>query len=65
MRVRRRPGGKGCGIQGQNRETEGEIAPLNAIRAEMMKSENKKISLSDPDARSMATGGKGTQLCVG
>src|ERR1700746_1674515 len=32
-----------------------EVARLNAIDAEMMKSEDKQISLSDPDARSMAT----------
>ena len=32
-----------------------EIARLGAIGAEMMKSEDKQISLTDPDARSMAT----------
>ena len=32
-----------------------EIARLNAINAEMMKSEDKQISLTDPDALSMAT----------
>ena len=37
-----------------------EIARLNAINAEMMKSEDKQISLTDPDARSMATSGKDT-----
>ena len=35
-----------------------EITRLNAIDAEMMKSEDKQISLTDPDARSMATSGK-------
>jgi transposase len=35
-----------------------EIVRLNAINAEMMKSEDKQISLTDPDARSMATSGK-------
>ena len=37
-----------------------EVARLNAINAEMMKSEDKQISLTDPDARSMATIGKDT-----
>jgi len=32
-----------------------EIARLNAINAELMKCEDKQISLTDPDARSMAT----------
>src|SRR5262249_31626756 len=35
---------------------------LNAINAEMMKSEDKQISLTDPDARSMATSGKDTGI---
>jgi transposase len=35
-----------------------EIVRLNAINAEMMKSEDKQVSLTDPDARSMATSGK-------
>src|SRR3974390_2783602 len=39
-----------------------EIVRLNAINAEMMKSEDKQISLSDPDARSMATSGKDTGI---
>src|SRR6201982_1181218 len=39
-----------------------EVARLNAIDAEMMKSEDKQISLSDPDARSMATSGKDTGI---
>ena len=34
-----------------------EVARLSAIKAEMMKSEDKQISLTDPDARSMATSG--------
>jgi transposase len=37
-----------------------EITRLNAINSEMMKSDDKQISLTDPDARSMATSGKGT-----
>jgi transposase len=39
-----------------------EVARLNAINAEMMKSEDKQISLTDPDARSMATSGKDTGI---
>ena len=39
-----------------------EITRLNAIDAEMMKSEDKQISLTDPDARSMATSGKDTEI---
>ena len=38
------------------------IVRLNAINAEMMKSEDKQISLTDPDARSMATSGKDTGI---
>ena len=39
-----------------------EIERLNAINAELMKSEDKQISLTDPDARSMATSGKDTGI---
>jgi transposase len=39
-----------------------EIVRLNEINAEMMKSEDKQISLTDPDARSMATSGKDTGI---
>jgi transposase len=39
-----------------------EIVRLNAINAEMTKSEDKQVSLTDPDARSMATSGKGTGI---
>ncbi len=39
-----------------------EIARLDAISAELMKSEDKQISLTDPDARSMATSGKDTEI---
>jgi len=38
------------------------IVRLNAINVEMMKSEDKQISLSDPDTRSMATSGKDTGI---
>ena len=39
-----------------------EIARLNTIDGEMMMSEDKQISLTDPDARSMATSGKDTGI---
>ncbi len=39
-----------------------EIVRLNEINAEMMKSEDKQVSLTDPDARSMATSGKDTGI---
>ena len=39
-----------------------EIARLNEINEQMMKSEDKQISLTDPDARSMATSGKDTGI---
>ena len=39
-----------------------ETKRLNAINAEMQKSEDKQISLTDPDARSMATSGKDTGI---
>ena len=39
-----------------------EIVRLNAINVEMMRSEDRQISLTDPDARSMATSGKDTGI---
>jgi transposase len=39
-----------------------EIARLNAINTQMEQSEDKQISLTDPDARSMATSGKDTGI---
>jgi transposase len=39
-----------------------EIVHLNEINARMMASEDKQISLTDPDARSMATSGKDTGI---
>ena len=39
-----------------------EIVRLNAINEQMMKSEDRQISLTDPDARSMATSGKDTGI---
>src|ERR1700730_4247194 len=39
-----------------------EIQRLNALTAQMMKTEDKQISLTDPDARSMATSGRGSGI---
>ena len=39
-----------------------EIERLNALNAQMMASEDQQISLTDPDARSMATSGKGSGI---
>jgi hypothetical protein len=39
-----------------------EIQRLNALNAEMMQSEDKQISLTDCDARSMATNGRGSGM---
>ena len=39
-----------------------EIVRLNAINTQMMQCEDKQISLTDPDARSMATSGKDTGI---
>ena len=39
-----------------------EIVRLNAINTEMLASEDKQVSLTDPDARSMATSGKDTGI---
>ena len=39
-----------------------EVARLSTINAEMMKSEDKQISLTDQDGRSMATSGKDTGI---
>lgn len=39
-----------------------EIERLNVINAEMLSSEDKQISLTDPDARSMATSGRDTGI---
>jgi transposase len=39
-----------------------EIVRLNEINERMMRSEDKQISLTDPDARSMATSGKDTGI---
>jgi hypothetical protein len=39
-----------------------EIERLNALNARMMASDDKQISLTDPDARSMATSGRGSGI---
>ena len=39
-----------------------EIQRLNALNAQMMQAEDKQISLTDPDARSMATSGRGSGI---
>jgi hypothetical protein len=39
-----------------------EVARLTAIKEEMMQSEDKQVSLTDPDARAMATSGKDTGI---
>jgi hypothetical protein len=39
-----------------------EIVRLNAINTEMMESEDRQISLTDADARSMATSGKDNDI---
>src|SRR5262245_29711987 len=39
-----------------------EIVRLNEIKARMLTSEDKQVSLTDPDARSMATSGKDTGI---
>src|SRR5690349_3986705 len=49
-------------LKGKIEKLKEEIVRLNAINVEMMKSEDKQISLSDPDARSMATSGKDTGI---
>jgi transposase len=39
-----------------------EIRRLNDLNAQMMRTEDKQISLTDPDARSMATSGRGSGM---
>jgi transposase len=39
-----------------------EIQRLNALNAQMMQTDDKQISLTDPDARSMATSGRGSGM---
>jgi hypothetical protein len=56
------PEAKVSRLKGKIEKLKEEIVRLNAINAEMMKSEDKQISLTDPDARSMATSGKDTGI---
>src|SRR5246500_5530439 len=56
------PEAKVARLKGKIEKLKEETARLNAINAEMMKSEDKQISLTDPDARSMATSGKDTGI---
>jgi transposase len=56
------PEAKVARLKGKIEKLKEEIVRLNAINAEMMKSEDKQISLIDPDARSMATSGKDTGI---
>src|SRR5271169_3116315 len=56
------PEAKVARLKGKIEKLKEEIVRLNAINTEMMKSEDKQISLSDPDARSMATSGKDTGI---
>src|SRR6201993_629008 len=39
-----------------------EIQRLNTLNTQMMQTEDKQISLTDPDARSMATSGRGSGM---
>jgi transposase len=56
------PEAKVARLKGKIEKLKEEIIRLNAINAEMMKSEDNQISLTDPDARSMATSGKDTGI---
>jgi transposase len=56
------PEAKVARLRGKIEKLKEEIVRLNVINAEMMRSEDKQISLTDPDARSMATSGKDTGI---
>src|SRR5215510_7507595 len=56
------PEAKVARLKGKIEKLKEETVRLNAINAAMMKSEDKQISLTDPDARSMATSGKDTGI---
>lgn len=49
-------------LHGKIEKLKEEVVRLNAINVKMMKSEDKQISLTDPDARSMAKSGKDTGI---
>jgi hypothetical protein len=50
------------GSRAGSRSSRREVVRPNTINAEMMKSKDKQISLTDPDARSMTTSGKDTGI---
>ena len=63
------PTARGSGTGGQNRRLDEKIATLrqeikrlNGLNTKMMPTEDKQISLTDPDARSMATSGQGSGM---
>src|ERR1700694_1074274 len=56
------PEGKTMRLKEKIAKLREEIERLNALNAQMMASEDKQISLTDPDARSMATSGKGSGM---
>ncbi len=56
------PEAKVSHLKNKIEKLKGEIVRLNAINAEMLASEDKQISLTDPDSRSMATSGKDTGI---
>src|SRR6202165_3951043 len=56
------PEGKTTRLKEQIAKLREEIERLNALNAQMMASDDKQISLTDPDARSMATSGKGSGM---
>ncbi len=69
LAIRDRRSARRCGaeakvarLKGKIEKLKEETVRLTAIKAEMMKSEDKQISLTDPDARSMATSGKDTGI---
>ena len=56
------PEAKVSHLKAKIEKLQGEIVRLNAINAEMLASEDKQVSLTDPDSRSMATSGKDTGI---
>jgi len=44
----------------EDREAEEEMQRLHAVEAQMLATPDQQISLTDPDARSMATSGRGS-----
>ena len=56
------PGARIARLKDKLAKLKEEIERLNEINAELIKSEDKQISLTDPDARSMATSGRDTGI---